>query len=571
MRISFGKLRLKPLRFTIGRKLTLVVGLLALVAAGLSAFAVSQLSAERARAKEMEAAWNGAFQAKFLAEVIESSVVQATAVYTAEDKEAAKPKFEALKAALSRVTALKAPFFAAVDDQLTDQEKRKIDNAISEFILYQEDTAKLGLDVSPAAALIQATDEPTIKAREHMVQNISQLADKELAILSQRRAEADAARQQAVIALVAIPVIGIAAALVAALFVAVGQIQRPLHRLKDAMTELAQDNLDVTVPFDGRRDEIGEMADTIRVFQFALLERRRLDVAAREQAEAEHRRMVALADAVRMFEEEAQGALGNFVMTAEQMERAAQVMTEASEEAREQAGMVARAADQAAQAVNTIAASSEELSYTANHIQNRIDYTSEIVTNALNETRHNNETVRQFVAAAQEIGAVVELIAGIAGQTNLLALNATIEAARAGDAGRGFAVVAGEVKALSAQTKAATETISRQIDAISGITDDAARAIASIEVTISKMHDITSEVSSVTHEQGSASQTIATGMAQAATEAQTVSASIGQVRRATEANNEEAARVRSIVASLSASSQVLTDAVQRFLSRVQTA
>lgn len=61
------------------------------------------------------------------------------------------------------------------------------------------------------------------------------------------------------------------------------------------------------------------------------------------------------------------------------------------------------------------------------------------------------------------IGESVDAIRRVAEQTNLLALNAAVEAARAGESGRGFAVVAAEVRQLAANSKAATETISKAI------------------------------------------------------------------------------------------------------------
>ncbi len=59
----------------------------------------------------------------------------------------------------------------------------------------------------------------------------------------------------------------------------------------------------------------------------------------------------------------------------------------------------------------------------------QVTHSTSIAGLAAQEAIASSENVKTLASSAEEIGAVVELINGIASQTNLLALNASIEAA----------------------------------------------------------------------------------------------------------------------------------------------
>jgi methyl-accepting chemotaxis protein len=88
------------------------------------------------------------------------------------------------------------------------------------------------------------------------------------------------------------------------------------------------------------------------------------------------------------------------------------------------------------------------------------------------------DTIRALGVSSEEIGTIVDTIAGIAEQTDLLALNAAIEAARAGEHGRGFAVVADEVRKLAEESRRAAAAVGALVDEVQAQTRRAIDAVA---------------------------------------------------------------------------------------------
>ena len=107
------------------------------------------------------------------------------------------------------------------------------------------------------------------------------------------------------------------------------------------------------------------------------------------------------------------------------------------------------------------------------------------------QVSNSAKVIGELGKRSDQIGQIVETIAGIAGQTNLLALNAAIEAARAGEQGRGFSVVAEEVRKLAEQSGEAAENIAKLI---STIQHDTASAVESIEQSNQSVKDGTKSV-----------------------------------------------------------------------------
>ncbi len=380
--------------------------------------------------------------------------------------------------------------------------------------------------------------------------------------------DVDSAFHEAALRLGAIGLlIGLAATLTA--YLVSRAITGPLDGMGRVMQALADGNSAVTVPGTGRRDEIGGMARTVEVFRVQQIDlarhwdRQQIEMRVTEQRARALKRLTdqfdrTIADTIR--------AVSGAVST---LDHTARALSATADRNRREATAVASASQQASHSVQTVAAAAEELTGAIAVIGEQVVTSSAISNEAVAASQRAGSQIDGLGSAAQKIGEVADLIAGIASQTNLLALNATIEAARAGEAGKGFAVVAGEVKNLAGQTAKATEEIGQHIAQVQEATRTAVDAIRDIGGIVGRSDEIGASIATAVQQQGAATSEIARSASDAAEGTRQVSHSIGAVSDAAQDTERSAGALLDAAGGLSEQAEALRRMVDAFLVNVE--
>ena len=282
----------------------------------------------------------------------------------------------------------------------------------------------------------------------------------------------------------------------AATWIAFG-INNGLKKIRDVAEAVAVGDLDKSVEVK-TNDEIKDLVDTINVMTGNLrntatiadqIANGDLTVTPKPLSEKD-----TLGLSLESMVERLRGVVSDALSAANNVSSGSQELSASSEQLSQGATEQASSAEEAS-------ASMEEMASNIKQNADNAAQTEKIARQSSKDAEASGQAVGRAVTAMRTIAEKISIVQEIARQTDLLALNAAVEAARAGEHGKGFAVVASEVRKLAERSQAAAAEISTLSGQTVSVATEAGDMLNRLVPDIRKTAELVSEISAACREQ----------------------------------------------------------------------
>jgi methyl-accepting chemotaxis protein len=294
-------------RFKIGARIFIVLGLMALLTAGIGAMGVFGIDRYEEESNKMTSVAERAMLSLKVNAVVNQLVGDTRGVYTARTNDEVKNFTADLNRNITVVEERIAVWETKVPPESAAAFTAQVKQPMADFIQSRQAIAKVAVDDSAISARIEADREDYQELRMKVAATLVSVSDRNAKAVDEMNEALSEFYNRRRPAMIWGSAVGLTLTMLLALLIVIATITRPIAGITGAMRQLATGDLETRINGAERSDEIGAMAKAVGVFKDNMVARAEADETARTAREL--REKTAIAEIAQLCDQIAAGEL----------------------------------------------------------------------------------------------------------------------------------------------------------------------------------------------------------------------------------------------------------------------